>query len=311
MMGADHPDWNGDASSAQPAEQSTFTAEELASVAPPPADDDGDEDFDEIDRKLIASGAFTKERLAELYGKPADKIAPEKPKPPTRADIDAELEKIAQLRRNDSAAYFKDNAAQKRELLLLEEKQRLEGEAKLAATLTPAADELAKIDAELADIDKLRRDDRRAYLRDPAIQAKERDLLEAKEALTLAAEAHERGSSIVDAVLADIPEAEHQAFNDAFDAMPEAVHDVIRDHLGAAPFEPGRPASEADIQRFAGSDIGGDLVKDWGRQAGAKLALVRSRLETMMMKPGMEQALDWFEGLPPAQARAVMKALSR
>lgn len=260
-MTNERPDWNGDAASAQPApqaaEQRAFTVEELASVAPPPAAvDDGDDDLDELDRKLIASGAFTRERLAELYGRPADQIAPDKPKPPTRASIDNELAKIAQARRDDSKAYFKDDATQKRELALLEAKQTLEDEAKLAATLTPDADELAKINAELAGIAKLRRDDRRAYQKDEKLQARERDLLEAKEALTHAAEAQERIEGTVDAVLADMPDAEREAFTEIFDAMPAETHDVIREHLAAMPIEPARPASASDIERFAASDVG-------------------------------------------------------
>jgi hypothetical protein len=315
-MTVEPSDWSGDAApneAPQPATPPAFTAEDLALLGPPDGAVIDDDDPDEIDRKLIASGIFTRESLARHYGRPAGEIAPSRPRPQTPASVDAELSKIDQLRRTDRQGYFKDDATQKNERQLLETKHALESEAKLAATLNPPHDELAKIDTELAAIDKLRSEDRRAYNKNEALQVRERDLLKAKEALTHAAQAQERIEGTVEAALADMPNEEREAFTKVFDALPAATLDVIRDHLAETPIEPARPATDADLKRFASTEFGAELLTEWGRSAGMNLAKVRSRLDYMISTRPNEiaAALELFETGTPKQAKAMLKALAR
>ncbi len=74
-----------------------------------------------------------------------------------------------------------------------------------------------------------------------------------------------------------------------------------------------RAASEADLQRFASTPEGAELVKEWRGRAGRKLGVVRQRIDLMLkaMSPAdMDRAMAWFDGLPPAQAKAVLKGLA-
>ena len=52
-------------------------------------------------------------------------------------------------------------------------------------------------------------------------------------------------------------------------------------------------------------------MKEWGSEAGQKLATVRVRLDRMLLGGGdMEAAIDWFEQLSSNEARGVLRALA-
>jgi hypothetical protein len=56
---------------------------------------------------------------------------------------------------------------------------------------------------------------------------------------------------------------------------------------------------------------GAQLVSEWGKDAGRRLAIVRTRLDRMMRSGGgMEAAGRFFDELPAAQAKAVLAALA-
>ena len=74
-----------------------------------------------------------------------------------------------------------------------------------------------------------------------------------------------------------------------------------------------REASEIDLQRFASTPEGAELVQEWRGRAGRKLGSVRARMERMLdnMSPGEEEtALAWFDNLTAAQAKAVLRTLA-
>ena len=76
--------------------------------------------------------------------------------------------------------------------------------------------------------------------------------------------------------------------------------------------EPSRPASEAQVQTFATSDIGGDLIKEWGSRAPQKLAMVQASFNQIIARGGdVGLALEWFDQLPAAQAKAIIRGLAR
>jgi hypothetical protein len=65
----------------------------------------------------LANGTLSRDELGKIYAlSPADVLAG---RPPSRAGIDAELADIAQRRRTDRGAYFKDETLHARELELL------------------------------------------------------------------------------------------------------------------------------------------------------------------------------------------------
>ena len=86
--------------------------------------------------------------------------------------------------------------------------------------------------------------------------------------------------------------------------------------MGELALSPGgsvRVANETDLERFASTPEGAELVQEWRSRAGRNLATVRTRMERMLgrMSPGEEEtALDWFDELSPAQAKAVLRALA-
>ncbi len=97
-----------------------------------------------------------------------------------------------------------------------------------------------------------------------------------------------------------------------FDGLPAGAQTAIMGELALSPGR-GREASEADLERFASTPEGAELVQEWRSRAGRNLATVRTRMERMLgrMSPGEEEtALDWFDELPPAQAKAVLRALA-
>jgi hypothetical protein len=75
--------------------------------------------------------------------------------------------------------------------------------------------------------------------------------------------------------------------------------------------EPRAHANDADIERFATTEEGAQLVKEWGRDVGRKLAIVCARLDRMLLNGGdMDAALEWFEDLTSAEAKSILTALA-
>ncbi len=112
-------------------------------------------------------------------------------------------------------------------------------------------------------------------------------------------------------VLDSIPDPE--GFQSSFDALPQGVQTAIYSYLAVPPGGSARAASEADLQRFASTPEGAELVKEWGGRAGRKLGVLGQRVDLMLdaMSPADEdRAIDWFDALPPAQKKAVLKGLA-
>jgi hypothetical protein len=169
----------------------------------------------------------------------------------------------------------------------------------------------ADVDRELKSIADLQRTNRQAYNRDNALQARYRDLLAMKEAWDESNAQDRRWKTHAAQVLRAMPDA--KAFEQSYDRLWENLSEISRDAIRyelalTAQDYPARPASEADVARFATSDIGAQLIREWGGQARKKLALVQARAERLL-RTG-EEAIEWFETLPTAQAKAVIKVLA-
>lgn len=169
----------------------------------------------------------------------------------------------------------------------------------------------AQIDHELKAIADLRRTDRRAYDRDNALHARELELLGMKEQWNEANAQDRRWKTKAAEVLRSMPDVKgfEASYDRLWSNLSDAARDVIRYELAAPVGEQvARLASQADVERFATSDVGKELVKEWGGNARKKLAIVQARTERLLHVD--DAAHEWFESLPVAQAKAVIKVLA-
>ena len=98
-----------------------------------------------------------------------------------------------------------------------------------------------------------------------------------------------------------------------FDVLPAGAQTAVFTELALPIGGYVREASEADLQRFASTEEGAELVAEWRSRAGRKLGSIRARMERMLdnMSAGEEEtALNWFDDLPSPQAKAVLRALA-
>ena len=115
------------------------------------------------------------------------------------------------------------------------------------------------------------------------------------------------------AMLDAMPGEDKAGFQTGFDGLPAGVQKSVFNELSLSPGGAVRVASEADLQRFASTEEGAELVTEWGSRAGRKIGDVRARMERMLdgMSPAEEEkALTWFDALPSPQAKAVLKTLA-
>jgi hypothetical protein len=277
---------------------------------------DTDDDDSTLHRKLLSDGIYTAEELARHYGLSTEEVeALSKPRVPSRQSIEQELAAIKKRMRDDRARYFKDTKAQARyrELLELQAGRKAQPEQEEEIAPDEQDDARQSIEQEIAAIQKSMREDRRAYDRDLKMQARYLELITAREDANELARQTEQIETTAQAILEAVPDVvEFEAGFDAmFDDLPEHAQTAIRYELAQPPDSPARPASDADLKRFATTDEGADLVKAWGREAGRKLATVRARLDRLLRSGGdMEAAVDWFEQLTSEEARGVLNALA-
>jgi hypothetical protein len=167
------------------------------------------------------------------------------------------------------------------------------------------------IDKELKAIADLRRTDRKAYNKDNTLHARELALLEMKATWDESNAQDRRWKTRAAQIMRAVPDAAtfEQSYDRLWSNLSEISRDAIRYELALPATEyPARPASEADVALFATSDVGAELMKEWGGQARKKLALVQARAERLI-RTG-EEAVEWFESLPAPQAKAVIKVLA-
>ena len=262
------------------------------------------------EREMLRLG-LSREEVARLRGRDPEQVGKPSIAVPTLAGVEAELARLADMRKSDSKQYWREEN-QRLEVELIAARDRLkEGRASVRQD-TAAGDDLAlrEIEGELDEIAKLRKTDARAY-RQEAVQQRERELLQARAEAQQHAQQAERVGTVVQSVLDAVPDAE--AFEGQFDVMfktlPEQSQALMRDAL-AMPVDPPRPARPADVERFASTPAGAACVRAWGKDAGKKVAIVRDRLDLMRGGDGMDAATRWFDGLADADAEACLLALA-
>jgi hypothetical protein len=262
------------------------TAEDDAGAAD--LDDDVDAELDELDRRLVEEGGISREQLARSYGKEIEDVA--RPKV-TRQTVERELAEIAEHRRKDRRAYFKDEALQKRERDLLELREALK------AGPAPAAQREAS------------EPDDQSEGPGPAPE------LIAEWEAGAGVDFHlEVARSTASAALDALEEDDAAALTDGFDALPPAAQTQITRFLAIDGGGGFPAANETTVRQFAESEeAAAELVKSWGREAGRRLGVARGRIGLMLtaMEPkDRERAESWFDALPGPTAAAVLRALA-
>ena len=197
------------------------------------------------------------------------------------------------------------------------------------------------IDKELAEIEKARRTDRHAYFQNEALQARERELLKARDGVKAARPAEEQAGELdmsglapelVEAwekeggvahnmatargtaqrALDELDDDEQAALTESFDALPASAQTEIVRYIAIEPAN-WRPANEAAVEAFASTPEGQDLIGEWGDKAAKHVGVVQGRIGLMLQSmpaADRDKAEAFFDALTAAQAKAVLRALA-
>ncbi|SMH36065.1 hypothetical protein [Mesorhizobium australicum] len=108
---------------------------------------------------------------------------------------------------------------------------------------------------------------------------------------------------------------EQRAFMERFDrALSDECRYAIYNALATGKPTFVRPASQDLVAEFTSTDVGRDLVKEWGHDAPHNIAVVRERARRLFEALDVidrDDFGDWFDALPKGQIKAVMKAMVR
>lgn len=234
---------------------------------------------------MLAQGIFTKDELARFRNRPVEEIGRPQPKPPTLQSVSTELREIDRLRRQDRRAWFKDGAKQAREIELLEMREKLRAQ-------PPAESEAV----DYGDAPGL----------DPA-------LLEEWENAAGVEYHLQTAQRSAQAALDGLEDEDRAALQTGFDGLPRGAQTAVFRFLALEPGGSSRSASNEALQEFASTEEGAELAKEWGREAGRLVGVVRSRMNLMLQSMTPEDrsaATEWFDRLSPSQAGAVLRALA-
>lgn len=107
---------------------------------------------------------------------------------------------------------------------------------------------------------------------------------------------------------------EQRAFMEAFDRyLPGTVRYGLYSELQAG--LPGyvAPADATALAKFGKSDVGRELLAEWGSDAPVRVATAWMRAERVKQALGddADEFFEWFDTLRPAEAKAIMRAATR
>jgi hypothetical protein len=253
-------------------------------------------------RRQLEDGTFSPAELQRLQALTDAEMAAitTPPKPASRASVERDLAEIRGLRQSDSKRYWSE-PTQQRELELL---SKLEGLKAAPAAEVEKSEDLGEIEAELQKIAQVRKTDRRAYDKDADLQARELELLEAREKAKETMAWQEQARTKVQAVLDSVEDA--QAFEEEFTgvlgSLSERGQDVVKWHLGQPAADSTLRASAEELERL--SALGpncASLIKSWGREAPRRAATAEAALRGI---------LDAMGGADRAKAERFLKAQS-
>jgi hypothetical protein len=117
----------------------------------------------------------------------------------------------------------------------------------------------------------------------------------------------------VDAINADLDEAERGQFQAKFDALPVAAQTAVYRYLSVDGGGAWPAASVAQMDDFTSIPEQAELVAGWRSRAAQKVGTIRGRLGLILrsMSESDRAAADRFiESWSPAQAKAILRVLA-
>jgi len=179
------------------------------------------------------------EGLARAFALTPEQVdaSPSRARPPSRTAIDAELAKFAQLRRSDPRAYWKDAGRLRKAISLSRRAGSRRHHQRAAHREFNVGLDKRQIDKELAELDRLYREDPKRYW-SADVHQRELELVEARErANEVARHSGRHLDDVSDATGCDV----------SFNALPEQARVAIRQVLALAPREPGATCDRSGI----------------------------------------------------------------
>jgi hypothetical protein len=122
-----------------------------------------------------------------------------------------------------------------------------------------------------------------------------------------------QAASTAQAMLDEIEPEDRTGFQASFDALPEGAKTATYSYLPVDGGGSWGAAKEDAMASFASTPEGSQLVAEWGDKAPQRVAIVKGRIGLMlqsMTAADRTKAAAWFDALPSASARAVLKALA-
>jgi hypothetical protein len=319
-----------------------FTAAGLSHIDSSAADIDADLDAEQATReKQMRRLGFSDEEITRLRGEAGEPAAPA----PSRASIEQKLAELKALKASNPKAYWSDET-QAKELAIIEQREKLKaGPAKAAAekaegeeqqaepqdsAAAEGAAELAKVEEELADIKKARRENPRSLTKE--MESRELELIDRREILQANAQ-HLPGELVeawrkegglkhnldqargtARAALDNLEAGDAEALQASFDALPETIRTEAFRYMALDGGGHTRSASDASVEAFAGiGEEAAALVRSWGGKASQKLGAAYGKLDMAVASLSEEDAARaeaWLGGLSVKQKAAVIRAMA-
>lgn len=104
------------------------------------------------------------------------------------------------------------------------------------------------------------------------------------------------------------------AFVERFDrALSDRAQAVVYDEIVAGAPTWADPASTSDLERFASSPVGAELLDEWGSDGPVRVATVWNRVNRL--RDALDDEADdffrWFDDLSPVEAKAIVEAIAQ
>ncbi|MBB4277244.1 hypothetical protein [Rhizobium mongolense] len=115
-------------------------------------------------------------------------------------------------------------------------------------------------------------------------------------------------------ILGGLLDEQRQDLVAAVDSLPEGVRTVIFEELAQGTSGYVRDASAAEVNAFAASAVGNQLVREWGGRAAKRVATFHKRADRMlnaMTNDGFGWFMARFTTLDSEQLKAVIRELAR
>jgi len=125
-----------------------------------------------------------------------------------------------------------------------------------------------------------------------------------------------KAGEAVTAIQNATPAADHADFEAGFDGLSTETQRAIIGELALTDREADADeyetyASDDEVEQFATTQEGSELVSEWGDSADHRLGIIQARLLRMEDTADMSAAWEWFDSITPAQAKAVLQELAR